>query len=88
MFGHPPVYKLGKRQGLGARNQQNVKSYFSSYHQHFCLIINNIIFSYLSRDNMINYLLILIFCLNYKLEYFGEMSFNDLNTGFFSLLPF
>ena len=60
---------------MGARNQQNVKSFFSSYRQHFCLILNYIIFSYLSRDNMINYLLILIFCLNYKLKYFGEMSF-------------
>ena len=83
-------------------NYRNVHiAYHSIYNQHICLILNNIIFAYLSPDNMINYLLvqiqsyrnqllkyngsqqILIFCLNDKLKYFGKMSFDDLNTGFF-----
>ena len=42
-------------------NYRNVHiAYLNIYQQYICLILNNIIFSYLSPDNMINYLLVQI----------------------------
>ena len=44
-------------------NYRNVHiAYLNIYQQYICLILNNIIFSYLSPNYMINYLLVQIQC--------------------------